>query len=351
MILKKLIKKVYRILLAMLQINWFGFFRLINNDAKYVVFLSIRKLWMIKGENFIWDIGYIRALIKKNIKFSIKLKADVFDKIVIWSPNKYWDQWKFLNYTNTLNLISRQLEIQRNVVYPNASEIKLLENKKYMYKMFIQLKINHPKTYILENVSEIEKVDLSFPLLIKGEHSSGSREIYKINSKKEFYMFFNNSNFFKTNKVIIIQKLLNIHRDLRVIIVGSHIVLSFWRINKSKEWKPTATKYGSSVEFNNFPLGWKNYILDNFKKLNVTMGAFDVAWDNDDFSTEPYFLEFSPRFSPNPIVYLSNKNYSYGEYKKKLKIFNSFESNQNKIIFDIANDFISNILKESGEYE
>ena len=32
--------------------------------------------------------------------------------------------------------------------------------------------------------------------------------------------------------------------------------------------------------------------MDQFKKLNLPMGAFDVAWDNDDLSKSPIYWNF-----------------------------------------------------------
>ncbi|WP_264291210.1 hypothetical protein [Aliarcobacter butzleri] len=37
------------------------------------------------------------------------------------------------------------------------------------------------------------------------------------------------------------------------------------------------------------------------EKFNLDTGAFDIAWNNDDLNTEPYFLEVSPFYQPNPI--------------------------------------------------
>ena len=52
---------------------------------------------------------------------------------------------------------------------------------------------------------------------------------------------------------IIVQELLNIRKDLRVIVIGNEIFLHYWRINLGGEWRPTSTGFGSKVDFINYP--------------------------------------------------------------------------------------------------
>jgi len=91
------------------------------------------------------------------------------------------------------------------------------------------------------------------------------------------------------------------------------------------EWKPTSTSHGSGVDFITFPEKWRDYIISTFQKLQITTGAFDIAWQNDDLETEPYFLEVSPFYQPNPPADLTNKLFSYGQYKKMLLFSNSWD--------------------------
>ena len=99
------------------------------------------------------------------------------------------------------------------------------------------------------------------------------------------------------NDIYIFQKLLNIRRDLRVTIVGDEIVHFYWRINNSKDWRPTSTGHGSSVDFVNFPEKWRNFIINEFKKLDLVTGALDIAWENDDLNNEPLILRSQSHLS------------------------------------------------------
>jgi len=104
-------------------------------------------------------------------------------------------------------------------------------------------------------------------------------------------------------------------RDLRVICVGDEIVHYYWRINNDKDWKPTSTGKGSSVDFEFFPEQWRDFILSEFKKFNIPTGAFDVAWENDDLNTQPLILEVSPTYQVNPKVSNPKHLEAYGKFK------------------------------------
>ena len=123
----------------------------------------------------------------------------------------------------------------------------------------------------------------------------------------------------KENEVLIKQQLINMRKDLRVILVGGEIVHYYWRINLSGEWKPTSTSFGSKVDFGNFPEQWRQHIIDTFKKLELTAGAFDITWEGDDLSQEPLYLEVSPVFQPNPKIEMRDKSYAY--FKKMVNKF------------------------------
>jgi len=63
-----------------------------------------------------------------------------------------------------------------------------------------------------------------------------------------------------------------------------------------------------------------------------------VAWDNDNLSNEPYFLEVSPRFSPNPPLF-SDNNTNYGKWKKKLIGKKIYYKEQANLIFSISKKY------------
>ncbi len=342
--MRTLFKTILLILYVIRKISWLDLLRYYNRKSPNIIYLSF-----IGGrygnEILSWDLSAIEALIELKMQFrcSVQLKGHK-NATIFWSPSQNLIDKRISDYASELILISKSLEENNNRMIPSSYEISFLENKAFMYQYFKENDIRMPETIVVNQVSEIPEI-LSFPLLIKGEHSSGSHDIYKINSKEEMQAFLIDGDYTKKFKHIIIQQLLDIRTDLRVTIVGNEVVLSYWRINPTDEWKPTASSFGGTIKFTDYPNQWHEYILNNFKKLNIGMGAFDVTWDHDDLNSEPYFLEVSPRFSPNPVTVLSNDT-TYKKWKKKLFGRNPYYKAQCDLIFSINKKYISNQIQK-----
>jgi glutathione synthase/RimK-type ligase-like ATP-grasp enzyme len=174
---------------------------------------------------------------------------------------------------------------------------------------------------------------IQFPYLIKAEHSCASEGLYKISGFSDLAGLIADQNFMRKNRNIIAQELINMRKDLRVILVNGEIVLHYWRINPDKDWKPTSTSYGSQVDFDFFPEQWRQHIIDTFLSLELTTGAFDITWRDDDLSTEPIYLEVSPFYQPNPKMELKKKSYAF--YKQHFSFFNSWDVKYVDVVFSI----------------
>ena len=227
-----------------------------------------------------------------------------------------------------------------NKVFPSSRDIYFYENKVFMHNYFDKLKIKTPKTIVCSSKKEVLEQNLDFPLLYKGTHSSGSKDIIKFNSKTDLENYINKSFYFKDNDYMILQSLINIRKDLRVTIVNDEIVLYYWRLNDRPEWKPTASSFGGKILFSNLPLMWKESILKTFKKTKLNFGAFDICWENDDLSSEPIFLEVSSRFSPNPVPH--KKINEYSKWKKTLFDENPYYQLQVDLMFKITKKLFNN---------
>lgn len=335
--MKIIAKSLLSIIYVFKSINWIKFVKLYDKKSNNIIVLSF-----IRGkygnELLFWDFGYIKAFINSNKKFKLSFNfQEQHNSIIYWSPSKYYST--SIDYSPDLIRIAKKAEENNNRIFPSSNELLFLENKTYMHKFFDSNGIPNPKTDYYNSISEIEQTNLSFPLLLKGEHSSGSQDIYKFDNKSSLLNYLRTSEFCNKFSTILLQRLLNIRRDLRVTIVGDEVVLFYWRINKSDEWKPTASSFGGTISFSDYPQQWHKYFLDHFKKLNIPMGAFDVAWENDDLSTEPLFLEVSSRFSPNP-PFIPNENLSYSGWKKMLIGKKVYYKLQCDLIFLIANKYL-----------
>lgn len=293
----------------------------------------------------------IDGLIRENKKFKIDYGFGIgryHDKKIFFSISNRYNIFKFDDYTNVLFHVTKQLELQGNNVFPKHSETILWENKAYMHQVFFLEKVNEPKTTIFGSLEDLLNTKINFPFLVKAEHSCSSEGIYKIASWDDMGDLVSNKKFIAENKRIIVQELINMRKDLRVILVKGEILHHYWRINLNDEWKPTSTSYGSKVDFNFFPEQWRQHIIDTFKSLNLTTGAFDITWQNDDLSTKPLYLEVSPFYQPNPKMEIKDRAYAF--YKQNFSVFNSWDTKYVDVVFDIKHKQVKAYLEESLSY-
>jgi glutathione synthase/RimK-type ligase-like ATP-grasp enzyme len=337
-------KNVLRFVYAVRKTNYAG---VTFKSTNIVVWAKIWSIKFFAHDEFVQAMAQINALSDLGLKFNVRFGTRIGDcdrKNVIVNYSRKIDPFKFKNYTQTVYYVCKQLEAQGCTVFPKSHEVLYWENKGYMTQQFLELGISTPKTVLLSSEADIDKINLPYPYLIKEEHSFSSEGLYKIKNLDDLLAFFKGRDYFSSNKYLLVQELLDMRRDLRVILVGDEIVLHYWRINDSDEWRPTATSYGNSVDFGNFPEQWRSFIIAEFKKLGITTGAFDIAWRKDDLSTTPLVLEVSSNYQPNPVVDMDKLKYGYGDYKKKILFRNAYEYRFVDVAFKIIRKYIEVVL-------
>jgi glutathione synthase/RimK-type ligase-like ATP-grasp enzyme len=171
--------------------------------------------------------------------------------------------------------------------------------------------LRHPVTKIVEEPNSYNWKSESYPLIIKSENGYSSNGLWLCNSYEDVP-----SSEIIENKPLIIQEFLNITFDIRVICVRGSISSFYWRINpKMKEWRPTATQNGATVKFFDLPDSVSTLAQSIYEKTRcVTYGA-DICFRNDDLNSEPYILEFSPIYQPNPTPPNDLISVNYSSYK------------------------------------
>lgn len=339
-------KVFFQIIYILTRINWIDFLKYYNKKSSNVIMPSF-----IAGkfgvELFCWDMAYIHYFCSNKISFQIKSNIKQLTGCkIFWSPSKLMTKVQDGDYAAELVRFANDAESNQNQLFPSSYDVSFLENKTFMYRFFNEHNIRTPQTIILNSKEEVNNLILSFPLILKGEHSAGSDDVYKFDTKESLLQFLTESDYLKKFQHIILQQLIDIRKDIRVTLVGEEVVLFYWRINPAHEWKPTASIYGSTISFIDFPEKWRTYIIDSFKRTGLTMGAFDVCWQKDDLSTEPYFLEVSPRFSPNPPINLESTGLTYSKWKKKFFGKETYYKLQTKVIFNITTKYLNIITSK-----
>jgi hypothetical protein len=326
-----------------------GFFSMNNPEAKYIIwapdFFSVRFFYGDNLQKVLFTYYHLKVSGESATVWTRRDVGRFYSKSVIFFGSHVYNHYGFRNYMDSLVFVTKHLEAQGNHVFPNSSEVLLWENKSFMHDKFDALEIKTPSTIIYDVDSDSsDSVDFDFPFLIKEEHSCSSLGLHKIPDGESFLALLSDGDFKKRNKKVIIQELIDIRRDLRVIFINSQIVLHYWRINLSSEWKPTSTGHGSKVDFDSFPEHWRESIIDSFKKLNIRTGAFDLAWESDDLSKEPYILEVSTFYQPNPRPSNVEDLINYGSWKKSVRINDSYQRNMVDVISSVQRDFVKVLI-------
>ena len=331
-----------KILIRLLRLKFiFRFFNLIlkkNTDAKLVILIPKINLFYLLRTNFLWDLATLNLFNKKGLKynvyFGLKNLKKIKNKRVVYNPGYNLNYWGIDNDVALFPLISSILENQSNHVIPSSVEISYWENKAFMYNSFITNKVDMPSTYVIkkENLNNLYKdIDKNSRWLYKPNHSKSSIGIIEIKENLKTFI----TKKLKSNKYVVIQKIINIDRDCRMIVINNKVILQYWR-NKveSNGWVPTSTSTGSKVTFMDYPESIKEWAVSSTKRLGLNSAAWDIVFDeNDNDMSNPLALEVSPIYYPNPRENY-NPNKSYNSYKNNINyenyLLNEFETHINE---------------------
>ncbi|MDC3187337.1 ATP-grasp domain-containing protein, partial [bacterium] len=273
--------------------------------------------------NFLWDLATLFFFKKNKIKYNVVIGLRNLKTIknsrVIYNPGYDLNHWNIENDVAFFPLISEILENQSNSVIPKSKEIIYWENKSFMYKNFAKHSIDMPETYVINKSNfdnQMKKIDNKHRWLYKPNHSKSSIGIVEV--KEDLKEFVQKK--FLSSKDVVLQKIIDIDKDCRIIIINEEVVLQYWR-NKveSDVWKPTSTSTGSKVTFQDYPKSISDWAKKSTKSLGLSSAAWDIVFVPSDKKMEfPLALEVSPIYYPNPRKNYNPKN-SYASYKKSLK--------------------------------
>jgi glutathione synthase/RimK-type ligase-like ATP-grasp enzyme len=336
--LRRTAKVFIGIFYALTRMNLIHLIRRYNKNSENVIWVYFFG-YQYPIECLIRDLICIRYLVEngKDYKISFGRKIGrVANSNVFINPSRMHDTYGLKNHCSVIGHVIGELEKQGNKCYPSYSDILFWENKEHMHKKFKELEISCPKTEILYHEDDLENLEMRYPFLLKDTNAHHSKGLYKVNNLEEAKLRFAKSKLEKPGIIFLAQELIEMRKDLRVIHVGGKIVLHYWRVNPEKEWKPTSTSYGSEVDFVTFPEKWRGYIQDQFDKLGMVTGAWDITWNNDDLETQPLFLEISPLYAANPNFSVKGKVYNYGQWKEKMLFKNAYEYKYYEITYEIT---------------
>lgn len=298
------------------------------------------------GDSVLKDTALLAALIDTGRPFRIVRGAaigSVTNSTIVYSIDAF-NPNRSLNYSASLMTTLRQLEAQGNTLYPSADEAELWENKVFMHRRFDELGINSPPTIVVERDTDVDAAvaaaGFEYPLLVKEPHSNNSQGLHRVASPAELAAVRQRLAGAGAYELLV-QRILDMRRDLRVTMIGGEIVHHYWRINLSDEWMPTTTRKGSQVDFVTFPEQWRSTIVGAMDALGLRNGAFDVCWDHDDLDTEPYFLEVSPAYTPNPPPSAPFVDRPYADFKAQVRGDGNYTAAFADLVFELHRKLVA----------
>ncbi len=187
-------------------------------------------------------------------------------------------------------------------IFPNWNMYYPYDNKIVQLFLMDKFKIPHPKTFYSRDKAEIEKFikNSKYPIISKSsdgacgdnvrkydDPASLTKHIEQIFSEEGLPTYFP---WVRQKGYVYLQEFLPVQKDLRIIVIGDKVELSFWRKNENSWIKNVSN--GGKIYTNPVPENILNEAVSVNKKLNLHWCAFDIIVTNDKF----YFLEFSSIF-------------------------------------------------------
>ena len=344
-----MINKILIIIKAICKINWLLFFRLYDHKSE-------NALWIIKSygfssflnNNLLNDLALVSSFLKRRKNFKLFFGTRV-GKIssskIFYNISRQVNQFNFIDNSATLCHVVSVLESQGNLCFPSSAECACWENKYTMYNKLTEVELVFPKTQILDRNKIFNFEDIQYPIILKNGYLSGGEGVFSIENRSELQEVLGNNIFNRCEKIIL-QERVAMTKDIRVIVIGSEVVLHYWRINNQDIWKKTSTSSGSTVDFIYLPTGLGDLLVKATKKLGWAAAAYDVTYANDNIGTKPLILEVSPAFMPNPIPRISFKDKNYSNYKTSFYSFLFYINDYVDLVFNLKQKYVDSIYLE-----
>lgn len=172
--------------------------------------------------------------------------------------------------------------------FPSFHTYKFAQDKIRQTAVFEILDIPHPFTRTFYGKRQQKEIldYFSFPFVAKkARGSSKGRDVHLIEDRKGLFTYLNGEN------PAYIQEYLPVERDLRVVIIGKEVVLSYWKTPAGGNFK-TNVSQGGAIRFDPVPPDAHRLALDTAQKC----GWDDVGIDIIEKEGRFYVLEANMKY-------------------------------------------------------
>ena len=180
-------------------------------------------------------------------------------------------------------------------VFPSMASYHLGHDKIEMTRALTSRWPEHlPATLVLASTpgNRDQVLDtLGLPLVAKEARSSEGRGVQLIGDEAQWQRYCD------SRGVLYAQEYLPIDRDLRIVVIGRHVVAGYWRVQPPGGFLNNVAA-GGSLAFDPVPRSAIRLVTRVARTLGIDHAGFDVAMVGD----HPYLLEFNRLFGNSGLA-------------------------------------------------
>ncbi len=199
-------------------------------------------------------------------------------ELILNAPKIYYPTAFYADLFNTMD----------KDTFPSYHTYKFAQDKIMQTALFQMLDIPHPKTRVFYGKKQKQQIldFFQFPFIAKKARGSAKgRDVFLINNPKDL------DTYLEKEGPAYIQEYLPIERDMRIVIIGSQVALSYWRIAKPSDFK-TNISQGGSISYEPLPQNALDLALETGRKC----GWNDVGIDIIEKNGRLYVLEGNMKY-------------------------------------------------------
>ncbi|MCP4022418.1 MAG: ATP-grasp domain-containing protein [Desulfobacteraceae bacterium] len=172
--------------------------------------------------------------------------------------------------------------------FPSYHTYKFAQDKIRQTAVFQMSGIPHPKTRIFYGKKQKKQIidHFQWPFIAKkARGSSKGNDVFLIENQTDL------DQYLEKPQPAYIQEYLPIDRDMRIIVIGRQVILSYWRIADPANFK-TNLSQGGSIDFTPLPKPALELALETCKKCGWDDVGIDIIQKDDRF----YVLEGNMKY-------------------------------------------------------
>lgn len=172
--------------------------------------------------------------------------------------------------------------------FPSYHTYKCVQDKIKQTALFELLKIPHPRTRVFYGKRQKNSIRqyFDFPFIAKIPRGSAmGKGVYLIRNDHDLISYLNQVS------PAYIQEYLPIDRDMRVVVIGKHIVHAYWRVASENEFRSNVA-LGGRIELDDVPENAKRLALKTAKASRWDDVGIDICEYNGQF----YVLEANMKY-------------------------------------------------------